>query len=198
MHEQSTNHISLKTQAWMLCKVTHCAGRVSANTRPHQLHWGDREMGTAIISCVECSQVAGNYTASYTTIKKSLLSSVSSQICLQNFEPWYSNYVIVHTLAIPLKHLSSLSVLTLKVVCRVKMLLIVCMWCMVVLNYSLNTHEYIQQIKNPLFNSLAKSLHYLLMLASQCFTFLMWLTAPMVFVAPASLWILSTMCHQDR
>ena len=43
----------------MLCKVTHCAGRVSANTRLHQLHWGDREMGTAIISCVECSQVAG-------------------------------------------------------------------------------------------------------------------------------------------
>jgi len=29
----------------MLCKVTHCAGRVSANTRPHQLRWGDREMG---------------------------------------------------------------------------------------------------------------------------------------------------------
>ena len=43
----------------MLCEVTHCTGRVSANTRPHQLCWGDREMGTAIISCVECSQVAG-------------------------------------------------------------------------------------------------------------------------------------------
>ena len=43
----------------MLCKVTHCAGRISANTRPHQLRWGDREMGAAIISCVECSQVAG-------------------------------------------------------------------------------------------------------------------------------------------
>ena len=43
----------------MLCKVSHCAGRISANTRPHQLRWGDREMGTAIISCVECSQVAG-------------------------------------------------------------------------------------------------------------------------------------------
>ena len=42
----------------MLRKVTHCAGRVSANTRPHQLRWGDREMGTAI-SCTECSQVAG-------------------------------------------------------------------------------------------------------------------------------------------
>ena len=42
----------------MLRKVTHCAGPVSANTRPHQLRWGDREMGTAI-SCTKCSQVAG-------------------------------------------------------------------------------------------------------------------------------------------
>ena len=37
----------------MLCKVT---GHIFANTRPHQLHWGDREMGTAI-SCTQCSQV---------------------------------------------------------------------------------------------------------------------------------------------
>ena len=42
----------------MLHKVTHCAGRVSANTRPHQLHWGDQEMGTATL-CTKCSQVAG-------------------------------------------------------------------------------------------------------------------------------------------
>ena len=27
----------------MLCKVTHCAGRVSTDTRPHQLRWGDRD-----------------------------------------------------------------------------------------------------------------------------------------------------------
>ena len=32
----------------MLCKVTHRAGSVSANTRPHQLRWGDWEMGTAM------------------------------------------------------------------------------------------------------------------------------------------------------
>ena len=44
----STNCISFIKQAYMLCKVTHCAGHVSANTRPHQLRWGDREMGTAI------------------------------------------------------------------------------------------------------------------------------------------------------
>ena len=42
----------------MLRKVTRCTGHVLANTRPHQLHWGDQEMGTAI-SCTECSQVAG-------------------------------------------------------------------------------------------------------------------------------------------
>ena len=24
----------------MLCKVTHCAGCVATNTRPHQLRWG--------------------------------------------------------------------------------------------------------------------------------------------------------------
>ena len=42
----------------MWCKVTHCAGRVLANTRPHQLCWGDWDMGTAI-SCTKCSQMAG-------------------------------------------------------------------------------------------------------------------------------------------
>ena len=39
-------------------KVTHCVGCVSANTRPHQLHWGDQEMGTAF-SRKKCSQMAG-------------------------------------------------------------------------------------------------------------------------------------------
>ena len=57
----------------MLCKVTHCTGCVLTNTRPHQLHWGDWEMGWGdwemgwgdywemgtSISCLECSQVAG-------------------------------------------------------------------------------------------------------------------------------------------
>ena len=42
----------------MLYKVTHCAERVSANIRPHQLCWGDRKMGTPI-SCIEGSQMAG-------------------------------------------------------------------------------------------------------------------------------------------
>ena len=34
----------------MLHKVTHCTGRVLADTRPYQLHWGDGETETAI-SC---------------------------------------------------------------------------------------------------------------------------------------------------
>ena len=61
IHEQSMKpHLSKN-----ICKPTCFAksptahpGRVSANTMPHQLHWGDWEMGTAI-SCTECSQVAG-------------------------------------------------------------------------------------------------------------------------------------------
>ena len=80
-HEQSTHHISLIKQASMLCKVTHCAGRISANTRPHQLRWGDREMGTAI-SCTECSQVAGLIQKSVETpIFESTVSSCSCSSC---------------------------------------------------------------------------------------------------------------------
>ena len=39
-------------------QVTHCAGHILANCRPHQLRWSDWEMGTAI-SCTEFSQMAG-------------------------------------------------------------------------------------------------------------------------------------------
>ena len=44
VHEQSMNHISMKKkkQALMSCE------KRSTNTRPNQLCWGDREMGTAI------------------------------------------------------------------------------------------------------------------------------------------------------
>ena len=41
----------------MLYKITHCAGRVLANTTPQQLHWGGLAMGT-VVPCTECSQVA--------------------------------------------------------------------------------------------------------------------------------------------
>ena len=39
----------------MLRKVTYCTGHILVNARPHQLHWGDREMGLAI-SCTKCSR----------------------------------------------------------------------------------------------------------------------------------------------
>ena len=61
----------------MFCKVIHRTGRVSANTRPHQLHWGNQEMGTAI-SCIECSQMAGIVQKSVETRE----STVSSCSCL--------------------------------------------------------------------------------------------------------------------
>ena len=48
-----------------------------ANTRPHQLRWGDREIGTAI-SCTECSQVAG-------LIQKSVETSRKHRLFLQLF-----------------------------------------------------------------------------------------------------------------
>ena len=44
----------------MLCKVTHCAGHIFANTRPHQLRWGDREVGTAI-SCIHIFTVTSTH-----------------------------------------------------------------------------------------------------------------------------------------
>ena len=56
----------------MLCKVTHYAGLVSVNTRPHQLCWGDQEMGTAV-SCIECSQLAGLISNSVETPQKHCL-----------------------------------------------------------------------------------------------------------------------------
>ena len=33
----------------MLCKVTHYAGCISANTRPHQPYWSEREMRTGYL-----------------------------------------------------------------------------------------------------------------------------------------------------
>ena len=39
-------HIS-KKNVYILCNVTHCTGRVSPSIRPHQLRWGDWEMGSA-------------------------------------------------------------------------------------------------------------------------------------------------------
>ena len=44
LHEEIENHNSLGCEL-PLGLVTHCAGRISANARPHQLCWGDRECG---------------------------------------------------------------------------------------------------------------------------------------------------------
>ena len=70
----------------MLCKVIHCAGRISANTRPHQVRWGNQEMGTAM-SCTKCSQVAGLIHAHYTCI-------VFTTCCLLQVYISHENYVI--------------------------------------------------------------------------------------------------------
>ena len=37
----------LKASLDFAYKVIHCPECVSANIRPHELHWGDQEMGTA-------------------------------------------------------------------------------------------------------------------------------------------------------
>ena len=47
------NQSSWKWQALMICIVTHCIGCISTNTRPHQLHWDDWEMGSAVL----CMQI---------------------------------------------------------------------------------------------------------------------------------------------
>ena len=38
LYEQSMNHISQRKIGLDVTQVTHCAGHVSANTSPHQLH----------------------------------------------------------------------------------------------------------------------------------------------------------------
>ena len=61
MYEQSMNHISVKK-----IRRPRCIAKLPttqdafhrANTRPHQLRWGDREIATTIAG-IECSQVAG-------------------------------------------------------------------------------------------------------------------------------------------
>ena len=49
-NQRTTSPLKKKAKVYVVCKVTHCAGCISANTRPPQLHWDNREMGTTI-SC---------------------------------------------------------------------------------------------------------------------------------------------------
>ena len=41
----------------MSCEVTHCTGHISANTRPHQLHWGMHGL------CLSCKLEGHSYLA---------------------------------------------------------------------------------------------------------------------------------------
>ena len=63
----------------MLYNVTECAECILANTRPHQLHRSDWEMGTAI-SCTECSQMADVTKGGRDTLK-----ALSLQMCSYMF-----------------------------------------------------------------------------------------------------------------
>ena len=77
----------------MLYKVTHCAERVSANIRPHQLCWGDRKMGTPI-SCIEGSQMAGLIQKVVENPRKHRLSMCLWSEC--EAPPLYGSSVIWH------------------------------------------------------------------------------------------------------
>ena len=63
----------------MLCKVTHCTGPVSANTKPHQLHWGDR----TAVSSTKCSQVAGLHAVGRDVSKAASLHVAIHCSCVQ-------------------------------------------------------------------------------------------------------------------
>ena len=55
-----SEHASIRKQTDLGVTQSHrLLGCVSVNTRPHQLHWDDRQMETSI-SCKKCSQVAGH------------------------------------------------------------------------------------------------------------------------------------------
>ena len=101
----------------MLFKVSHCAGRVSANARPHQQRWGDREMG-ALISCTKCSQEAGLiHKVGRGSLKVSPLCELSLSACIHtvnlqlrdtylehstsfNFWSWDENHLTVQQVAL--------------------------------------------------------------------------------------------------
>ena len=49
MYEQLMNQISLNKKGRMLYQISHCAGHVSANARPRQLYWRDKENGDSCL-----------------------------------------------------------------------------------------------------------------------------------------------------
>ena len=59
MYEQSLNYISVKNRPRHFAKLPNMEDTFrQVNTRPHQLHWGDREIGITI-AFTEYSLVAG-------------------------------------------------------------------------------------------------------------------------------------------
>ena len=58
----------------MFYKVIHCVSRILANTWPHQLFWGDREMGTSFSYKTKDSQVMGLLAVEHTMVHMLLLN----------------------------------------------------------------------------------------------------------------------------
>ena len=77
----------------MLCKVTHCAGYISANTRPHQLHWGDWETAT---SCAQGQYNSVSYKRRFVLI----IINLENISCLDVMHMWipsstlYTSYAV--------------------------------------------------------------------------------------------------------
>ena len=65
-----------KRQAHMLCKVTHCAGCVLANSKPHQLHLGDWVGDGHIAACTldVCETFSVSYLYTCSRISFTLLT----------------------------------------------------------------------------------------------------------------------------
>ena len=72
----------------MSCKVTHCAGHISANTRPHQLRWG-MSMSLLQVGRPYLAEVSDYilYSISYVTRPQHPISSMSVYIRIYTLEP---------------------------------------------------------------------------------------------------------------
>ena len=69
----------------VLCKVAQCAGCVLAISRPHQLHWCDWEMGTAI-SCMNCMYVAIKCTEQFCVCTCRCHFTYSHVVCYESYQ----------------------------------------------------------------------------------------------------------------
>ena len=102
-HAQTIN----KLQSSEIKHVTHCTGCVD-NIRPHQLHWDDQWMGTAI-SCTKYSQMAGLtciQMASRSALKASSLMHPQStyDTVLNSYPNRYLNFLKTLNLSVAMKN----------------------------------------------------------------------------------------------